>query len=180
MNDEPAESKVQDWVSQSRQGDDEAFGHLFEAHYTMIYHFCYRLTLNAQTAQDLAQVTFIKAAKSIHSYRDHSSFKNWLFKIASNSAKDWFRQQKRERAALEDFREHETGVEDVSPGNERVMTALRFLSPKLRQAAVLIYFEGMNHREAALVMGCAEGTVSWYANRARKQLKKHLENSDER
>lgn len=179
MSDESEENQNRDWVEQSKHGNEDAFRHLFEAYYMMIYHFCYRLTLSRQTAQDLAQITFIKAARKISTCQSQTCFRSWLFKIASNSAKDWFRQQRRERSALEDFRDHATEPEKPSPAHERVKAALACLSPKLRQAAILIYFEEMNHREAASVMGCAEGTISWYANRARRKLKKQLEASDE-
>jgi len=180
MNDDRAESHIREWIARSIQGDEDAFRLLFDSFYTMIYHYCYRLTLNAQTAQDLAQVTFIKAARGLASYQNHTSFKNWLFKIASNAATDWFRRQKRESSALENFTDRHPAHDPATPAlHARVRQALGSLSPKLRQAAVLVYYEGMNHREAASVMGCAEGTVSWYANQARRQLKKKLEASNE-
>lgn len=174
MNDETAESQIQDWVAQSKRGSEAAFGHLFEAHYTMIYQFCYRFTLNAHIAQDLAQITFIKAARSIHTYRNHSSFKNWLYRIASNSAKDWLRKHRRETEALCELAESEPIQSHTPSLHEQVKSALSSLPPKHRQAVVLIYYEGLNHQEAATVMGCAEGTVSWYALRARQKLKRYF------
>jgi RNA polymerase sigma-70 factor (ECF subfamily) len=52
---------------------------------------------------------------------------------------------------------------------------LKLLSPDLREAVALVYFEEMNHREAAEVTGCAETTISWRIFRAKRLLRNLLE-----
>jgi RNA polymerase sigma-70 factor (ECF subfamily) len=62
-------------------------------------------------------------------------------------------------------------------GVSEVGDALASLPASLREAVVLVYFEGLNHAEAARVLGCAETTVSWRLFRAKRQLKALLSRS---
>ena len=57
---------------------------------------------------------------------------------------------------------------------EAVQEALMGLHPKQRAAVVLTVYEGLNHAEAAKVLGCSETTVSWRIFAARKKLKRSL------
>jgi RNA polymerase sigma-70 factor (ECF subfamily) len=52
-----------------------------------------------------------------------------------------------------------------------IWTAVQELSPKQRDAVMLVYSEGLDHGEAAEVLGCSESTVSWHLHEARKRLK---------
>jgi len=141
----------------------------------MIHAFAYRLCLENGRAQDIAQETFIKAARALGSFRGESSFKSWLYRIATNTSRDLGRKQTREhriaqswstRAAL-DRAERDA---DFAP----IENALGSLPQDLRQAIVLVYYEDLSHAEAAQVLGCAETTVSWRVFRAKRKLKRLL------
>ena len=64
---------------------------------------------------------------------------------------------------------------DFGPVHE----ALAVLAEDMRHAVVLVYYEGMNHAEAAGILGCAETTVSWRIFRAKRQLKRLLSRNAE-
>ena len=66
-------------VELAARGDADAFAALFNRYYSMIYAFAYRLCLRQSDAEDIAQQTFIKAARSLCGFRQKSSFKHWLF-----------------------------------------------------------------------------------------------------
>jgi RNA polymerase sigma-70 factor (ECF subfamily) len=166
-------------VVRAAQGDAEAFSLLFERHYPAIHAFAYRLALCPAEADDIAQETFVQAARSLAGFRGDSSFKNWLYTIATNKSRDRFRQRVRrarlgeELATLTDT---ESGSEkgDSLTAHAAVRDALAGLVPELREAVALVYYEGLNHAEAARVLGCAESTVSWRIFRAKHKLKKAL------
>lgn len=162
-------------VSKAQSGDPQSFELLFDRYYDMIHAFAYRVCLVETEADDIAQETFIRAARGIAGYRGTASFKNWLYRIAHNATIDWWRRTSRQKDGLAGFtNEMETRSASRSADFGGVHRALRELSPDLREAVALVYFEEMNHREAAEAMGCAETTVSWRIFRAKSALKKLL------
>lgn len=64
--------------------------------------FIYRLVANKQDMEDLAQDTYVKAFKHIDSFQGKSSFKTWVFAIASNLSKDFLKGQKRWKEDYQD------------------------------------------------------------------------------
>ncbi len=82
-------------IQSAAGGDAEAFTELFNRYYAMIHAFAYRLTLCGSDAGDVAQETFIKAARALPGFRRESSFKNWLYRIALNAAEDLRRRNAR-------------------------------------------------------------------------------------
>jgi RNA polymerase sigma-70 factor (ECF subfamily) len=162
-------------VSGAQAGDAKSFEILFDRYYAMIHAFAYRVCLVETEADDIAQETFIRAARGIASYRGAASFKNWLYRIAHNALIDLGRQAARHRDKQDQFAsELESRTQARTPDYTEVHSALKQLSPDLREAVALVYFEDMNHREAADAMGCAETTVSWRIFRAKRALKKML------
>lgn len=57
--------------------------------------FIYRIVTHRQEAEDIAQETFIKCFQNIESFKEKSSFKTWVFSIATNLAKDSLRAKER-------------------------------------------------------------------------------------
>jgi RNA polymerase sigma-70 factor (ECF subfamily) len=167
-------------VSKARTGDSRSFELLFDHYYDMIHAFAYRVCLVETEADDIAQETFIRAARAIAGYRGTASFKNWLYRIAHNAIIDWGRRASRQRDGLAGFR-NELEVRASGRGADfgEVHRALKELAPDLREAVALVYFEEMNHREAAQAMSCAETTVSWRIFRAKRVLKNLLQPTKE-
>jgi RNA polymerase sigma-70 factor (ECF subfamily) len=160
-------------VAAAAKGDSGAFAQLFHHYYPMIYAFAYRLSLNTGDAQDIAQETFIKAARSIGAFRGDASFKNWLYQIASNSHRDFHRRKLRETRVEDELAAAVETAQNADFG--AVNEALGALSPDHRQAVVLVYYEGLNHAQAARVCGCAETTISWRLFLAKRKLKALLQ-----
>lgn len=160
-------------VDAARRGDEAAFTILFERHYPAIRAFAYRFVLDAHGADDVAQETFIQAAKRLDSLRNDAGVRAWLFQIAANQGRDRLRAARRRQRAEAD------ALPDSVPGNsaasDRVEDALSGLPPDQRIAIGLVFFEGFTHREAAAVVGCAEATVSWRIMLAKRSLKRTLE-----
>jgi len=169
---EPTETEEEELIIRAQRDDATAFREIFDRFYPMIHAFCYRSCLDQAQAQDLAQETFIKAARSLGTYRADASFKSWLYRIATNTTHDWLRQKMRQNRLTEAVAEQWTQDSMVcAPDHSRVTEALRALPDDLRLAIVLTYYEGMNHAAAAQVLGCAETTVSWRVFRAKRKLK---------
>jgi RNA polymerase sigma-70 factor (ECF subfamily) len=162
-------------IREAQSGDARSFELLFDHYYAMIHAFAYRVCLAESEADDIAQETFIRAARGIAGYRGTASFKNWLYRIAHNVAIDRGRQAQQQREGQAEFATEVDAQARSRPADYGLIhSALQGLSPDLREAVALVYFEEMNHREAAEALGCAETTVSWRIFRAKRLLKKLL------
>jgi RNA polymerase sigma-70 factor (ECF subfamily) len=168
-------------LHEAAQGHTGAFAELFRRHYPAIYAFAYRISLCRSDAEDIAQETFVQAARSLAGFRGDASFKNWLYSIAANRSRDRHRQRaRRDRLdeQLSTLAATDSGTMDsesaASGAHAAVREALAALSQDRRTAVALVYYEGLNHAEAARVLGCAESTISWRLFRAKHQLKKAL------
>jgi RNA polymerase sigma-70 factor (ECF subfamily) len=164
-------------VDLAESGDAAALERLFERHYLMVYRLAYRWSGVKEDAEDIAQETFVKLVRKLHTFRRKSSFKTWLYRIAANTARDFGRRRalrKSREEAYDDRRSgHNPGVRPVdSLAGARLRETLKELSTGQREAVLLVFGEGLNHREASHVLGCREVTISWRIFQARKKLRK--------
>jgi RNA polymerase sigma-70 factor (ECF subfamily) len=174
----------QQWIRDSLAGDEAAFAALVQQHQQMIHALTFRMTGSAADAQDLAQDTFARAFQQLDRFRGDSKFSTWLCRIAVNACLNWRRREGRRAEvherwaadALPDGRVH-TDHRAADDRSAEVQAALDQLPPPQRAAVVLTVYEGMNHAEAARVLGCSETTVSWRLFTARKKLRRMLEAS---
>ncbi len=159
-------------VLAAKAGDQQAFADLFHHYYPMIHAYAYRLCLRPADAQDIAQETFIKAARALCSYEPEMPFRHWLYRICTNTARDWMRSHGR-RQQMEDAATARAKLDESvrHPDYEIACEALERLPDDLRMAVVLVFFEEMSHAEAAKVLGCAETTISWRIFTAKRKLK---------
>jgi RNA polymerase sigma-70 factor, ECF subfamily len=177
----PIEPSDLELVRRAREGDSSALERLFERHYRTAYRVAYRWCGTRQDAEDAAQETFVKVARGLPAFRETSSFTTWLYRIAVNTAMDMHRRgATRARLAVEAGRNRPTEAQDAvaAPADcdsDRAWEAVGGLPEKQRTALLLVFGEGLSHREAAAVMGCPEVTVSWRIHQARKKLGKIME-----
>src|SRR5215210_3806850 len=82
-------------VAQAQAGDEAAFEAIFEAYYPRIVSYCYRLVGEQESAQDLAQDTFVKAYYALPRTGAGLNLQAWLFTIATNTALSALRARRR-------------------------------------------------------------------------------------
>ena len=162
----------------SQQGDAAAFEELIRQHQRMVHALTFRMTGSLADAEDLAQETFLRAYEQISGFRGAARFSTWLYRIAMNTCLNW-RQSERRRAELHaeaagEMLAERNGSVARDQDQEQVQAALLKLPAKQRAAIVLTIYDGLNHAEAAEVLGCSETTVSWRIFAARQKLKRWL------
>jgi RNA polymerase sigma-70 factor (ECF subfamily) len=168
-------------VRLAREGDGSALERLFERHYRMAYRVAYRWCGSRQDAEDVAQETFIKVVRGLRTFRESSSFTTWLYRIVVNTATDLHRRTAARARLAEDAGNPGTPAPETAAADppdcdaERAWSAVGLLPEKQRTALLLVFGEGLSHREAAAVMGCPEVTVSWRIHQARRKLGKIME-----
>ena len=137
------------------------FRELYAREYTPVYRAIRAVVLDSAAAEDLTQETFVRAYRARARYTPTAPPGAWLRRIGINLAISHLRRQKLARflpARLyiaPDRRDY-----DRAEARDVVEKALAQLSPKLRAAVVLHYYEGLTREEIADVLGVPAGTVA--------------------
>ncbi len=159
--------------------ENEAFERLVNQHQTALLRYCYLYLRDQEQAKDAVQETFFKAYRGYRSFRGGSSEKTWLMKIALRTCHDirksaWFRHVDR-RVTPDDL---PPASAPFMAEEENLITQVMQLPPKLREAVLLYYYQGMNVNEISETLGIAHSTVSERLTQARKKLRTALERRD--
>jgi RNA polymerase sigma-70 factor (ECF subfamily) len=162
-------------VRQSQAGDLAAFETLVRRYQRMIDALAYRMSGSQADAADLAQETFIRAYRQLHTFRAEAKFSSWLYRIGINTCLNWQKSRQRRDRLHHEFAEQPLADNDLpDERSAQVQAALLRLPAKQRAAIILTVYEEMNHAAAARVLGCSETTVSWRVFKARRKLKEWL------
>ena len=133
-----------------------------------MWRFVRHLLGDDELAADVTQETFVRVHRSLTRFRFDSRFSTWLFRIARNAAVDEQRRMaRRQRIVAAVARPEPSG--DGALGAE-LKAALASLSPRLREAFVLVEVFGLKYQDAAEVLDVPDGTVKSRVFRARLQL----------
>jgi RNA polymerase sigma-70 factor (ECF subfamily) len=169
-------------VDRARLGDRHAFDLLVLKYQSRLLSLVNRLVSNQSDALDVLQDTFVKAYRSLHTFRGESAFYTWLYRIAVNTAKNHLASKLKESkdvsvdddatgelSVLQDFSapDEEAGAEELQ---RAILHAIEQLPDDLKQALTLRELEGMSYDEIALAMNCPIGTVRSRIFRARDHV----------
>jgi len=177
-------------VERVQAGEVAAYDYLIRKYRERLYSVIYNLTANREDAADLAQEAFIKAFRSIHSFKGRSSFFTWIYRIAVNTTLTHLKRTRMRRffsfEALDEQLGQNEIVEYLTAKNEtdkptlmnelqeRLNEALQKLSLKHRTVVILHEIEGLGHAEIAEITGTTEGTVRSRLHYAKQQLQNEL------
>lgn len=166
-------------VKLAREGDSSAFEELVEHNYMFVYKISYKWCGIKADAEDITQDVFMKLARNIHTFKESSSFQTWLYRITINSAKDFAKKsariRKKEKAFSDQQEINDESISEETSIAEIIQYMITKLPLKLKETALLVFSEGLSHKEAAVVLNCAEKTVSWRVFQVKKKLQKHFE-----
>jgi RNA polymerase sigma-70 factor (ECF subfamily) len=185
-------------IARARAGDAEAFCALASLYGRRVYALALHYCRDAADAEDLSQEVWLRAFRSLETFRAESSFYTWLRRIAVNlflndrrAARTRPTELTRPRydareatsAKNEDDSMDEIDVarpfDSESALNDRLLAgrvrdALSELSPRQRVAFLLKHEEGMTYEEIARELGCSAGTIKKSLSRAVAKLRAHL------
>lgn len=168
-------------ITRAKNGDRSAFSELVCIHAQGVRSVIYRMYGNTQIAEDAAQETFLQAWLHLSSYRPQMPLRNWLYRIAVNTATDMLRKEKRILPnALEDLslQDPQLGPEALYFQEEKIAViqkAVLSLPDACRAVLVLREYEGLSYHEIADTLNIPIGTVMSRLNYARKLLKERLD-----
>lgn len=171
-------------VERAQQGDKKAFNLLVVRYQNRVAGLLTRY-VSRDDIPDIVQESFIKAYRSLESFRGESAFYTWLYRIAVNTAKNHLtalgRRPPKEDILAEDAESYDSGVhlrEADTPENlvlsdelkRIVFDTIENLPDELKTAITLREMEGLSYEEIAEVMQCPVGTVRSRIFRAREAI----------
>jgi len=165
-------------------GEEGAFASLYRLHAEYVYRLCYGLLQHREDSEEVLQDTFEYAFRRLRQYdARRASLRTWLYQIAVSRCRN-----KRRRRWLPTFSmsafEHEEPADTHALGPDEHMTlddrqrqvwdALARLSAKLRETAVLRYYEELSYAEIGQILGISAKTAESRMRLAHKALKELL------
>ena len=172
-------------VRQVREGDGDAFAALMAAYQNQVYHLALRTVGDVEDAADMTQEAFLRAWRSIDSFRGDSKFSVWLYRLTTNVCIDFLRSRGRKSAMSltvegEDEQPQELDISDERYDPETlferaelrrsVQRGLESLPEDYRRILVLRELNGLSYAEIGEALQLEEGTVKSRLFRARKKL----------
>ena len=182
-------AEINKLVVRAQNGDRSAFEELYNEFRDRVFFFAKRTTGNADAAEDITSETFVKALESIGTLRVGESFVGWLYTIAYNLCMA----QLRDNSHIERFGSDEAQTDAVESAalREPVMLPEDYavsaetkrklgeiidsLSPDMRSAVILYYYEEQTIPEVAKALGTNEHNASQKLYKAKKRIRKGLE-----
>ena len=178
-------------VSELQAGSETAFDWVVAHYHAPVFSLILGMLGDTSDAADASQEVFLKAFKGIRSFRQGSSLKTWLYRIAIREAlnhRRWFKRHLQKNISIDAEPEQGSApieIEDLSatPFDQlaaheiqvAVQGALQQLPEVFRSAVILRDLEGLSYEEVAEVLDCNVGTVKSRILRGRRALKGILE-----
>lgn len=173
-----------------RAGIEPAYEELLARYQQPVYGIVYRLLGDQNDAGDVVQEVFLKVFRGVHSFKERSSLRTWIYRIAVNEAHNhrrWFSRHRKHEVAME-REDGENTAFDVMPDpgpspfdfaldretHYLIERALEEISPVFRAAVVLRDIEGLGYEEIGEILQISLGTVKSRILRGREALRRVL------
>ncbi|HBE68026.1 MAG TPA: hypothetical protein DDW52_07735 [Planctomycetaceae bacterium] len=169
-------------VRSACSGDGNAFRKIVESYQATIAAQMRRFSRDPHAVETLVHDVFVEAFMSLSSFKAKSPFEHWLRKIAVRVGYRYWQTEARDKNRLEKLREEAASfpsttepAHDAKEAHEQLHVMLSQLAPRDRLVLTLLYWDGLSVAEAAKLAGWTQSLVKVQAHRARKRLKKLLE-----
>jgi len=161
-----------------KAGRDRAFEELLRRYEGKVYRLCCALLRDRVQAEDAAQESLVRVWKALDRYDGRASLSSWIYAITRNRCLTVL-EKRRPLDSLDQLGEEAEIrllqiAEPCDGRTEQLLSLVELLPERLRRALVLYYYEERSVSEAALMLGCPEGTMKTTLFRARAALAEML------
>ncbi|QLE00203.1 RNA polymerase sigma factor [Galbibacter sp. BG1] len=168
---------------QHKNGKEEAFRFLVKRYKRPLYALVRKITIDHEDANEVTQLTFIKAFKYIDGFKGNSKIYTWLYTIARREAIQFMHEKAKQRntsieelslTAMEQLKAHST----YYSGDEiqlKLQKAVAMLPQKQREVFNMKYFDNLKYSEISEITGTSEGGLKANYHLAVNNLKANLQ-----
>ena len=182
---EKQRQKVDEYLTQIRQGDSSALSPLYEQTAKPLYTLCYSYMRNHHDSEDALSETYLSVVRNIKKYKGKNGF-NWLYTIAKNICLNMIR--KNARVISVDYNDEETvNVLDLAQEAPQMQDesgiiafSQKILSENEFRIVVLHAVNEVKFKDIARIVGGLESTVRWRYHNAIKKVKELWERRTDR
>jgi RNA polymerase sigma factor (sigma-70 family) len=167
------------YIEQILAGNNNSFSYIVDRHKTKAFNLAFRICGNHEEAEELAQDSFLKAFRSLKTFKMKSSFATWLYRIVYNTSISHVRIKKKGILSLEDFPADATDFIGTNTSEEKaeqdyrnslVSFALQKINEEERGLISLYYYEEMTSDEISEVTGMSKSNIKVKLFRARQKM----------
>ncbi len=156
---------------------------IYKEYSKIVFNYLLSLTNNTDLAEELMQETFYSAIKNIRNFRQESSLKTWLCKIAKNKWIDYYKKVKKVTEIdidnINDYLFIETSFEEEFANKDDILNLykkIHNLDEKTKEVIYLRIRAEFSFRDISIIMGCSEDWARITFYRAKLKLKEEYEN----
>lgn len=176
-------------VKKAQQGDEQAFSVLYERHYDKVFGVIYKYLKNEHDTEDVVQDTWVKAYINLNRFKGNSSLSTWLFRVASNNAKNFLLKKSNRVSKVsivpedleEMFTDHNCPEEEMNVGEMKDMLedATAELPNGQKEVYVLADHHRFTYRAISELLNIPIGTVRSRLSKARSHITQRKKEFDE-
>ncbi len=176
-----AAADEQQLITRAREGSREAFRLLVERYMKQAYNVAFGFLNNHQGAEEVAQDAFVRAFRSLDTFRGEAEFSTWLHRIVVNLSLNRIRHMRRKRERVIDMTDTDVPAADAEPGTAEldlaghIERALHELPTLQRATVILRHMDGLSTKQVSAILRCSEGTVKTHLFRGLEKMKKRLQ-----
>ena len=171
-----------DVLARASQGDNDAFGELYERYIERIFNYVYYRTGNTHDAEDITARVFQRAMNHIHNYTDRGvPFSAWLYRIAHNLVANWHRDRsRRQEIPISDLPvlpakgDHPEAKLVHTEEQDALLRLIRKLPPERQHLLILKFVENFSNAEIGQIMGRSEGAIKSLYHRTLLSLRDQI------
>ncbi len=166
-----------------RNGDSELFGELVKRYESKLKRYAYKFLFDRNDIDDLVQDVFIKAYTNLQSFDNDRKFSPWIYRIAHNTYVNAIKKKLTEKVFpidFDTFLPHPRALETSDNESEKEYTRtmldknIKLIDTKYREPLILYFYEEMDYKEIAEVLGVPVSTVGVRIKRGKEKLKEIL------
>lgn len=165
-------------IRRMKQGEETAFDLFVHKYYKEVLTYCGYHCPDREYAEDITQETFVRFFTKLSNYHFKGKTKNYLYTIAGNLCKDYFKKIKeipvKESELSSKIESAKRPMEDVL-NKLTIEWALKQLPDEMREVVILYYFQELKLTEIADILHIGLPLVKYRLKQAKKQLEKLLQ-----
>ena len=171
------------YIAEVLRGKTDSFAPLVDRYKQLAFSLSLKITKNREDAEEAAQDAFVKAFRSLETFKGGASFKTWFFRIVYTTAISKVRRKRRDFVSYEEHKLSESELMETEnvvgelTSEERSIhlhNALEQLDPEERVILNLYYFEELPVDEIAAITDLTASNVKVKLFRSRKKLYEKL------